>query len=102
MKRFLWLLTMAGCATAYQPLSFSGGYTDRALSAGQYEVAFYGNGYTRSDDVLELFHRRASELCNGEPYDGRPKLTDDRRWGGRMWVHRFSAKGEISCSSPPL
>jgi hypothetical protein len=102
MKRLLWLLSMAGCATAYQPLSFTGGYTDRPLATGQYEVAFYGNGYTHREDVLAHFDRRASELCNGEPYYGTPKLTDDRRWGGRMWVHRFSAKGEITCSSPPL
>lgn len=59
---------IAGCATPYQPSGFTGGYKDKELSAGKYEVYYLGNGVTSLETVTEYWHRRASELCQGKKY----------------------------------
>lgn len=103
MKRLLPLLALAGCVTptAYQPLAYSGGYTDKQLAPGQYAVAFYGNGRTHPDDVVAGFKRRALELCNGA-YLGKPELFYERRWAGKRWLLKYYARGNVTCASEPL
>lgn len=64
--RILILLLMIyqiGCATAYQPMGATGGYTDRAMGSNRWLVTFKGNGYTRSDLVEEYVFQRAQEVC---------------------------------------
>jgi hypothetical protein len=42
-----------------------GGYSDRLLAPGKYEIQIKGNGHTEKDTVKEYFKQRAGELCNG-------------------------------------
>lgn len=58
------------CATAYQPNSFTGGYTDYALGGGKYKVLVKGNGYTTSSRARNIAYLRAAEISeeHGKPY----------------------------------
>lgn len=53
---------LAGCATAYQPMGFSGGYTELQLSQDTYRVTVSGNGYTSTNRAEEIALLRAAEL----------------------------------------
>lgn len=53
----------SSCATTYQPLSEMGGYRDLELSQENYNVSFYGNGYTSSDTAYLFFLTRAAEIA---------------------------------------
>ncbi|MDX2321302.1 MAG: hypothetical protein QNK26_12000 [Moritella sp.] len=59
-------LTMAGCTTDYEAYGSTGGYKDKEISAGKYEVYFLGNGITSDETVSKFWHLRAKELCGGE------------------------------------
>jgi len=54
---------LAGCATAYQPHSSSGGYKDRPDGANRHFVEFHGNGKTTRDTVLAYWLYRCAELA---------------------------------------
>jgi hypothetical protein len=66
MKAFLALALLAGCATSYQPHSFSGGYSEFRLSNRSYRVSFAGNGYTSPGRARQFAIRRAAELAAEE------------------------------------
>ena len=55
-------LLLAGCATSYQPKSYTGGYTDTKLDDDKYRVTFSGNQHTSADRVEEYALLRAAEL----------------------------------------
>ena len=57
---FVFLL--AGCATTYQPKSFSGGFNETQLDTNVFRVSFHGNGYTRAERAEELALLRSAEL----------------------------------------
>jgi hypothetical protein len=57
MKRFailLWVGLLAGCATEYQPQSFTGGFSDYMTAPDETVVTFHGNGYTPAERVYHL------------------------------------------------
>jgi len=56
------VVAMSGCATAYQPNAWSGGYKDYALGNNTYEVWFGGNGHTKKDKVVEFALLRSAEV----------------------------------------
>jgi hypothetical protein len=57
-----------------------GGYQDRQLSPGVFEVAVNGNGYTGRWKLQGYFHQRASELCIAAGYTHyRFQLEDEAR-----------------------
>lgn len=56
-------LLLAACATAYQPESFSGGFSETQLDSNVFRVSFKGNGYTRADRAEELALLRSAELA---------------------------------------
>lgn len=65
MRTFFTLLAVTGlaaCATAYQPKSFSGGFTETQLDKNVFRVSFQGNGYTHADQAEELALLRSAEL----------------------------------------
>lgn len=72
--RFLAILSavilIAGCATGYKSVGFTGGYSDTKLQDDVYEVSFKGNGYTNKDRAKDFALLRASEVAlnNGYKY----------------------------------
>ena len=55
---------MAGCvgATPYQPLAYSGGYSETPLGPTEVMVRFAGNGHTTRDRVYDYALYRCAEL----------------------------------------
>jgi hypothetical protein len=53
---------LAGCATEYQPQSFTGGFSDYMQAPDVATVMFHGNGYTTSERVYEMTMLRCAEL----------------------------------------
>ncbi len=79
---------LIGCSSApYQKFGYGGGYKEKKLEDGKYDLYSAGNGFSKKESVLENWHRRAKELCpNGyvvesseegvvESYGGLPALT---------------------------
>lgn len=54
--------SLASCATPYQQVGFSGGYTERGLGNGLYRVDFQGNGYTSGQRAADLALLRTAEF----------------------------------------
>jgi hypothetical protein len=56
-------LLLAGCATKYQPMGFSGGYKDGHIKDNIYFVEVVTNSFTSQTVAAQYFHRRAKEVC---------------------------------------
>ncbi len=67
---FIAVLIVAGCATGYQPKSFTGGYSDVKLQDNIYRVNFRGNGYAGRERTADFALLRSAELTllNGYKY----------------------------------
>ncbi len=63
------MLVVAGCATSYQPKSFTGGYQDFRIGPNVFRVRFEGNGYTSKERVTEFFYRRCAEVARANGFD---------------------------------
>jgi hypothetical protein len=57
------------CATAYQPHSFTGGYSDQKIDDNTAEVSFRGNGFTAPETVHVYLLRRCAEVTKQNGYD---------------------------------
>jgi hypothetical protein len=70
---------VAGCATTYQPMAFSGGYSETALAENVFKVSFAGNGYIGADTVSDYALLRSAEVTieNGFRYF---IITDERSY----------------------
>lgn len=55
-------LLVAGCATAYQAKSFTGGFSETRLGDNVFEVNFRGNGYTSRERARDFALLRSSEV----------------------------------------
>ncbi len=53
---------LAGCATTYQPKSFTGGYSETQLGENIFQVSFRGNGYTSRERASDFNLLRSAEL----------------------------------------
>lgn len=64
------LVLLSGCATAYQPKSFSGGYSETRLGENIFQVSFRGNGYTSRERAADFNLLRSAEVTleNGFRY----------------------------------
>jgi len=62
-------LLFVGCATAYQPKGFKGGYNDIQLDHDTVRVSFRGNGYTSLDTVATYALYRCAEVTLKYGYD---------------------------------
>jgi hypothetical protein len=58
-----------GCATTYQPVGFTGGYTDQRLDDNTVQVSFRGNGFTAPETVHTYLLRRCAELTLQDGYN---------------------------------
>jgi hypothetical protein len=98
------LILLAGCATPYGPKSLMGGYTDFTVSADTFGVTVDGNAYTDRATLMQHFHRRARELCDGE-YEFKTDIATDsqlvltKSYMGN--VDRHSITGYVTCKVPP-
>lgn len=52
-----------GCATKYQSMGFTGGYTETRLGDNIFNVSFRGNGYTSRQRATDFALLRSAELC---------------------------------------
>ena len=74
MNKYIWvtaiifILTLSGCATPYQPDGYGGGYSEMALAKDMYQVNFSGNGYTSENTVESMLLRRCAELTIEKQY----------------------------------
>lgn len=65
MRRFLVALaciTLAGCATSYQPIAYTGGYSELPLAENVFKVSFAGNSYIGLDTVSDYALLRSAEV----------------------------------------
>ena len=60
------IVASAAACTPYQRNGFMGGYTDLKVRPGMYAITVQGNAYTAKSTLVEYWHRRARELCNGD------------------------------------
>jgi hypothetical protein len=58
----LWAVLLVGCATSYQPESFTGGFSDHMTAPDETVVTFRGNGYTGPERVAEMTALRCAEV----------------------------------------
>ena len=56
------IVTLAGCATAYQQKGFSGGFDETQLDTNVWRVSFRGNGYTKGERAEDFALLRSAEL----------------------------------------
>lgn len=63
MLRCVPVLLLAGCATTYQPSSFSGGFSETRLDQNVFRVSFKGNGYTDPQRAEDFALLRSAELA---------------------------------------
>ena len=66
----LLLLTVSGCATAYQSTSFTGGHSEKQLEKNIWRVAFHGNGYTNKETVQTYWLYRCAQMTIEKGFDG--------------------------------
>lgn len=60
---------LLGCATAYKPEGFAGGYSDNQITEDTFFVSFRGNGYIKKGQVLTYFLLRCAEITNQNGYE---------------------------------
>jgi hypothetical protein len=77
MRKFLAAAVLAGCATPYQQMGFSGGYRDKAIGPRTHSIDVQVNGYTSAGTALEYAYRRAGELCPSG-YDVMNSIADKK------------------------
>lgn len=54
-------VSIAGCATAYQPKSFTGGFSETDLGPTSFKIAFSGNGFTSAERASDFALLRAAD-----------------------------------------
>lgn len=57
------IAALSGCATAYQPQSFDGGFSDAQLDTNVFKISFEGNGYTARDKANDFALLRSAEVA---------------------------------------
>lgn len=64
------ILSLGGCATAYQSQGFTGGFSETQLSDNMFKVYFKGNGYTGEERVEDFTLLRSAEIAeeHGFPF----------------------------------
>lgn len=55
-------LLLSGCSTAYQPQSFTGGFSETQIDENVFKVSFTGNGYTSREKASDFALLRSAEL----------------------------------------
>ena len=90
------LISLFACATPYQPLSFSGGYTDMQVGRGKFFITVEGNGFTSSSTVQRYLHRRAYELCSQHGFTAYSLTNADKDTTENISISENKRKTTIS------
>ena len=61
-------VVLVGCQTAYQPQSFTGGYSEFLTAPDEAVITFRGNGYTAAERVVEMTALRCAEVTLAHGY----------------------------------
>ena len=56
-------IVLLGCATPYQRVGFTGGYSETQLGDNIFQVSFRGNGYTSRERASDFALLRSAELA---------------------------------------
>ena len=64
------VLVLGGCASAYGPDTWTGGYSERQLGNGDWSVTYLGNGFTTQETAQTYWLYRCSQLTLDKGYDG--------------------------------
>ncbi|HHX8443389.1 TPA: CC0125/CC1285 family lipoprotein [Vibrio diabolicus] len=72
------LLSLGGCATAYQNQGFTGGYSETQLDENVFVVNFEGNGYTSKKRASAFTMLRSAELTVNNGYEFFAIIDNDR------------------------
>lgn len=56
------LIFLSGCATSYQRVAFTGGYSETRLGENVFRVVFKGNAYTSRERASDFTLLRSAEL----------------------------------------
>jgi hypothetical protein len=59
---FSFSVVVAGCATKYQEMGLTGGFTDKMIDQNTGIVVISGNGFTSEEKVRSMLMLRASEM----------------------------------------
>ncbi|TCS36613.1 hypothetical protein EDC30_106155 [Paucimonas lemoignei] len=73
---FATVLFLVGCATSYQPLGMTGGFSETRISDDTYQVKFSGNGNTSGDKVWYYWIYRCAELTKSKGYNAFVLISD--------------------------
>lgn len=68
---------LISCSTGYVRHSIIGGFSERMVNDGIWEVSFRGNGYTRKEKAERFCMRRCAELTI-EKGEGYFKIIDNK------------------------
>lgn len=60
------LVSLGGCATAYQPKSFTGGFSETDLGPTSFKIGFSGNGFTSPERASDFAMLRAADKSIGD------------------------------------
>jgi hypothetical protein len=94
-SRYLLALLIApliGCATAYGPRGFTGGYWDRRIASDIFQVGFRGNGFTRSEDAYNFALYHAAEVTQEAGYRYFVILDDEQNAA----IEQYEAPGDFT------
>jgi hypothetical protein len=69
-------VSLASCATPYQPQGVIGGFEVKELRSDVYRVSFQGNGYTSRETVQAYWLYRCAELAIEKGFTGFEILSD--------------------------
>jgi len=56
------IVGLIGCATTYQSVSHTGGFSETQLGENMWRISFQGNGYTSEDRTADFALLRSAEL----------------------------------------
>ncbi len=67
-------ISLTGCTYKASKAGLSKiGYEEKLLDDGTYKLTYYGSGFSKHDDIVKLWHKRAKELCSGQKYESDTK-----------------------------
>lgn len=79
---------LSGCSAIppYQEAGFGGGYKEKGISNGVYELYYGGNGFATLDGVRAAWHRRAGDLCMGGKYKHEFTFDGKKSYGNTFYT----------------
>lgn len=99
------LLTLASCVTPYQPVGFTGGYSEEPLGGDRWHISVEGNSFTPIQAIEPFFFKRAEEIAKENGYDGYVvetlRKTQEYGPGGVHSGLQPRIRGTIRCYKGP-